>query len=186
MPQTKKEVKVIFLDVDGVLNCKTTEDRLWREKGKDGIKGIDDEKVEILARIIKETGAVIVVSSTWRLNKVKNVFDEFYLFYEDLSEEEYAENYRKKRTPYRYLKEKLKKCKLKIYDDTPDSGKMYGRGQEISEWLELHPEVKQFVILDDEEFRDFETYGLDDRVVYTSYSKGLTEEKAEEVIALLR
>lgn len=47
-------MKVIFLDVDGVLN-----------HGKQ-IEKIEDDKIQLLKQIIDETGARIVLSSDWR------------------------------------------------------------------------------------------------------------------------
>ena len=59
----KKGLKIIFLDVDGVLNCKETINRY------DGFIGIDPFLVAIFNRIIFATDAKIVLSSTWRLGK---------------------------------------------------------------------------------------------------------------------
>lgn len=53
-------MKIIFLDIDGVLNCHTTRER------DGGYVGIDSRLVAILNRILEETGAYIVISSTWR------------------------------------------------------------------------------------------------------------------------
>ena len=175
-------MKVIFLDVDGVLNCQSTKEVIWRDNGKLGFHGAESEKTKLLARIIKETGAVIVLSSTWRLNKVKSIFDN-YLFLDDLEDGEYDESSEK--SAYRYLEMRLAEYDLSIYDDTPDSGGAYSRGEEIYSWLEDHPEVTDYVVLDDEEFRDFETYGLIAHVVYTSYAKGLTEKQVKEAIEIL-
>lgn len=55
-------MKVLFLDIDGVLNS----EEYALSLGKGGMLGIDPEKVKILDRIIEETGAKIVVSSSWR------------------------------------------------------------------------------------------------------------------------
>jgi len=52
---------IIFLDIDGVLNCKTTVDRIR------GCYGIDPEKVALLNKILRFTGAKVVISSTWRI-----------------------------------------------------------------------------------------------------------------------
>lgn len=46
-------VKVIFLDIDGVLN--TNSDR-----------NISDEKLIFLSELVSKTGAEIVLSSSWR------------------------------------------------------------------------------------------------------------------------
>jgi uncharacterized protein YaaR (DUF327 family) len=58
-------MKIIFLDIDGVLNnYNTLGERLsW-----------ESDSVKILNRIIKETGAEIVLSSTWRkLKSYRNI-----------------------------------------------------------------------------------------------------------------
>ncbi len=58
--------KLIFLDIDGVLNS-----RLWyiRTKGKRDIEDLDTEAVGFLNSLIKSTDAKVVVTSTWRLNR---------------------------------------------------------------------------------------------------------------------
>ena len=52
--------KVIFLDVDGVLNCHSTKDKCG-----DYI-GIDDKKVALLKEIVDATGAIIILVSSWK------------------------------------------------------------------------------------------------------------------------
>lgn len=53
-------MKIIFLDVDGVLNCTS------RWKGGSG-KHLDAECLANLKKIVDETQCKIVVSSTWRI-----------------------------------------------------------------------------------------------------------------------
>lgn len=69
-------MKVIFLDVDGVLNCHTTKQKI------DGILGIDPVRVARLKEIVDATGAQLVLSSTWRMRprdvvSVANALAEF-------------------------------------------------------------------------------------------------------------
>lgn len=53
---------VVFLDVDGVLNTRTT-----CQRSPDGYTGIDDARVEILSKTInKYGGGDIVLSSDWK------------------------------------------------------------------------------------------------------------------------
>ena len=59
-------MKIIFLDVDGVLNCKSSKSRCG------GFLGIDDSKVKLLKEIIDITGAKIVLSSSWRYGWRRN------------------------------------------------------------------------------------------------------------------
>ena len=97
-------MKVIFLDLDGVLNCEQTfldyiykkENNLplsmyyqIQEKGKNGFfLPIDERKVQILAEIVKLTDAKIVLSSShradWKNGKEKLQFSKskalLYLF----------------------------------------------------------------------------------------------------------
>ena len=117
---------VIFLDVDGVLNTTTTV-----QKTPDGYTGIDDARVEVLAKIIEKIGgADLVLSSDWK--EMKPTDDD-----------------------YVYLVSKLKKYGLEISGQTFDSNLERGKG--IKEYLEEHSEIEEFVILDDMTF-DFERY----------------------------
>lgn len=62
-PQNKVEgIKVIFLDIDGVLNSYATLPE--SEKGK--MISLHKPLVDRLLHIVKRTGAKIVVSSSWR------------------------------------------------------------------------------------------------------------------------
>ena len=51
-------MKIIFLDVDGVLNNATTTEQ------KHGITGIDHRLVPVLKRLLDESQAKVVISST--------------------------------------------------------------------------------------------------------------------------
>lgn len=62
-------MKVIFLDVDGVLNSEEYVKKAI-ESGINGIESeIDIETVKLLKYIIIETGANIVLTSSWRYTK---------------------------------------------------------------------------------------------------------------------
>jgi hypothetical protein len=69
-------VKVIFLDFDGVLNSGPYTDSLKqkvnfkpRELSMDWwAEGLDPVCVKLLNKLVERTGAVIVVTSTWRLH----------------------------------------------------------------------------------------------------------------------
>ena len=58
-------MKVIFLDVDGVLNCASDFTRIKHENGL----CLSQVKIDRLYTIQKATGASIVLSSTWRLHQ---------------------------------------------------------------------------------------------------------------------
>lgn len=62
-------MKVIFLDVDGVLNSDDYFNRI-RKLDIHGIeREIDVEKVKILKKVIDETNAKVVLSSSWRYTR---------------------------------------------------------------------------------------------------------------------
>jgi hypothetical protein len=68
-------MKVLFLDIDGVLNHRNS-------PVVNGVFTIDESLVPLLKKIIDNTGAQIVLSSTWRLlvhnrMKVESVLDKF-------------------------------------------------------------------------------------------------------------
>ena len=69
--QKKQNHFAVFLDVDGVLNTETT-----CKKTPNGYKGIDNARVEILAKIIdKIGGGNIVLSSDWK--EMKSTDDDY-------------------------------------------------------------------------------------------------------------
>lgn len=62
-------MKVIFLDIDGVLNSDKYFDKI---EGRDihGIEeDIDVETIKLLRKAVEETGAKVVFTSTWRYKK---------------------------------------------------------------------------------------------------------------------
>ena len=64
--------RIIFLDIDGVLNGLSTTTYAQPDTmmpGERGFTGMDPIMVASLNRVLRETGAVIVVSSTWRLGQ---------------------------------------------------------------------------------------------------------------------
>ena len=54
-------MKIIFLDIDGVLNCRNSKSSCF------GIMGVDNIKVEVLKSIVDKSGAKIVLISSWRI-----------------------------------------------------------------------------------------------------------------------
>lgn len=156
-------MKVLFLDVDGVLNRIGTDNRTTERVEGSGVIGVEHEKCELVRHILKETGAKLVISSTWR--KHKNLM--------------------------RHLSRALGKKAMKHFEGcTPcldsrlESGlwRAATRGQEILSFVSRRPEIEHFVILDDES-------GMDDllpHLIQTDYSVGLTPEIALRVIERMK
>lgn len=140
--------KVIFLDIDGVLNCVTTPDRIHYHYG------IEPAKVDILREIVERTGAVVVLSSSWRTH---------------LNDDMTAA------TPIgAYLLDSLKGVPLVEMID-----RFGTRGEEISRFVYAR-HVSSYVILDDES-HDFKRCGMADRWVKTSWKTGLTAKHVAKV-----
>lgn len=58
--------KLLFLDVDGVLNHRKYYEDLYKKTGTPHVLILDPDCLLRLHRIVKETGCEIVLSSTWR------------------------------------------------------------------------------------------------------------------------
>ena len=148
-------IKIIFLDVDGVLNCSSTKDLCGC------YKGIEDEKVSHLRKIIEVTDAKIVLVSSWK-----------YHWYKDPNLKD------KQDESAKYLDAKLNSQGLFVMDKTEDES-VY-RGEGILEYLRCLKskgvKVDKFVILDDEVF-DYKETRLMKHLVQTSFSGGGLQEK---------
>lgn len=92
----------------------------FRFKGYDYV---DPRATRLLSRALEELGAQVVVSSTWRIGE-----DRLRL--------------------HSYLQ--LAGVKGRLHDDYKTKSLTGYRGFEIREWLERHPEVQQYAIIDDE------------------------------------
>ena len=113
-------MKVIFLDVDGVLNT------VFTIRTTHGFTFVDTRKVLRLRNIVERTGAQLVLSSTWRLadtpiNKIC----------------------------YDILKAEFERVRCPVWIDCTPYFPGRKRQVEIYSWLQIHSEVEEFVILDD-------------------------------------
>ena len=152
-------MKVVFCDVDGVLNCESTKDA-----SPNGYTGVSNRLVRNLKKIIDVTGADLVLSSDWRLVK-DNLYNG---------------------KDYEYLVKKLRMIGgLEIKDHTIDIS-WNKRGLEIRTYLHDHPEVEEFVILDDLPFSDFGRNKLLENLVLTNSKYGLTAEDVKRAIRILQ
>lgn len=134
-------MKVLFLDVDGVLNSRNT-------TNFHDLYPIDPYMAFLIGRIQLQTGCEVVLSSSWRHHP------------------EGVEN--------------VSKRVVQLLDKTPDVGRC--RGDEIQAWLDAHPEVDKYAILDDD--MDM-LVGQAPNFFKTTFQDGLTDEIAEAVIGHL-
>jgi len=138
-------MKIIFLDIDGVLNTHKTIHTFGRDF-------IDDALVAVVAKIVNETQAKIVLSSTWRLDAQDKLLVEQALACRDLS----------------------------IHDCTPQiqtPGSWTERRIEIQAWLDNNQHTTRFAILD-----DWPDASIDGSFFHVDENLGLTVSIAEQVI----
>lgn len=160
-------MKVIFLDIDGVLNCSTSKS-FCHDDLCGIIHGIDSDKVKRLAKIVEATNAKIVLSSDWRVG-----WEKYYLTRKP-SHAKYLDNHLKK------------KGNITIFDKTPLSHSGYWRGEEILTYLRSHPDITNYVILDDTFFEDFSIKEIEEHLVLTDYIVGLSDADVDRAINILR
>jgi hypothetical protein len=151
---------IIFLDVDGVLNYTkwyVDSRNFVNMDGQD--RDLDPLCIERINKLCKEGNAEIVLSSDWRVN-----------------------NYAFVRLEKAGLKPILDKTPIIIFG-TMGSKYHFTRGEEIQMWLKLHPEVTNYVIIDDR--TDFIEEQLSHSVFIDSYI-GFTDEDYNLALNILR
>lgn len=153
-------IKCVFVDVDGVLNTWTSQRRL--ECCHD-FPFVDARKVLRLREIVERTGAQIVLSSSWRTGDHPKAF---WLEAEALRE----------------LRREFIRLRCPLWVDSTPIFERAKRQKEIYAWLSLHPEVDNFIILDDV---GEELMWYWDRLVLTDPRVGLNKERAELAIRML-
>ena len=62
--------KVLFLDIDGVCNSETFIRAEFERTQKTVSLGIDPKPAALVRQILTATGALLVISSTWRLSEI--------------------------------------------------------------------------------------------------------------------
>lgn len=161
-------MKIIFLDVDGVLNSQN-DLMIYRKKNNINhcilYTEVEDRPLKLLKEIVDKTAAKIVVSSSWRIGCKRS------------GEESILGN-----RLFVKLETRLKEYGMNIYDITPSLGSRSQRGDEIREWLSKNP-TDNFIILDDDS--DMCEYREMDNFIHTTYKYGLTEELKDRAIKIL-
>lgn len=163
-------MKVIFLDIDGVLNTQKTFKDIHDEYQVTHKRRVelDEKKIFYLSEIVRLTGANIVLSSSWRI-------------FGHMEDGEFIPT--NKRTEE--LKRLFAKYNMVIYDMTSFLG---SREEEIREWLSCH-NAEEYLIIDDETFNynEEEMQRLIKTNFYLKYypNIGLGEQHIEEAVKKL-
>lgn len=177
-------MKVIFLDIDGVMNSTEEMIALYNQYGS----SIDNTlpspaKCKLLKQLVDETGAKLVLSSSWRLSlnaiqKLIDLFEPYNLVLSGFTCHE-VDNKKFKNTKYEDIKPRHQ-------HSIGDFGTyIEDRGAEIAAWLLDHPTVETFVILDDED-SDIKAW-FPNNLVKTELQVGLTSKdclKASNILLI--
>jgi HAD domain in Swiss Army Knife RNA repair proteins len=158
------EVRILFLDFDGVLNSTAFAMRVQRS----GVLGLDPGAVARVNWILAETGAEVVVSSTWRHKRTRMQLLDILRAVGFVGT----------------LRGKTPDC---VPCADPLSKRHVGeRGDEIQAWLDSAVlcglEIESFVILDD----DADMRHLKDRLVKTTFAEGLLDEHVERAVKMFK
>lgn len=156
-------MKIIFLDIDGVLNRLGTPMQGRTTTKWEGLIGMEPELVERMNALVARTGALVVLSSTWRLSKTwREDMRQNGLTFEFLD-----------RTPY-------------LQTGEGESFHHLERGEEIDAWIceyltqDRERQLDAYAIIDDDSDM------LPSQPLFkTGYEKGLTQEIADAIAAHL-
>lgn len=151
----------IFLDVDGVLNHETYTKKCYNRNGHKGFgmyyMPFDPKCLKRLAKIVRKTNAIVVLSSTWRLDK----------------------------THIAVLNARLAEYGVRIENFTKNMNMI--RGLEIKTWLKdnnFNWNTDNFIVIDDE-IEDIITHIDEKFVIKTNFNYGLRWEDMKDAIIRL-
>jgi hypothetical protein len=157
-------MKIIFLDIDGVLNSS-----LFLKDHKNTL--IDDRCVSLLGELIIISKAKVVLHSGW-----KALFDD---------------NMLPTRDDAAFLHNVLRKNKISLYDKTPDfsteeirKAQTFSKvkAKEILSWIETHASIESYVVLDDLDLNNDEVSA---HQIKTDNQKGLTKKDVDNALKML-
>jgi len=179
-------MKVIFLDVDGVLNswpdCKQAHYKM--KVGGNGCIGISNVRLRFLKQIVDATDAKIVLVSSWKAEWLKYRAQVKEYLTTDMKEPLYI--YFVRNEYGYYLHKKFRRHKLEVYDTTDDyEPNPSCRGQGIHNYLDAHKDITNWVVLDDDIFRDYDKEIMDHLINTNIYEGALDEEDVKKAIEIL-
>lgn len=168
-------MKVLFLDVDGVLNSRETflrNHEAWQASGEPTknprtfgwpMGHLDETLIKRLNCICEKTNCSIVLSSSWRIISQLRDFGS-------------------------WLQMKGFEYPHRLIDRTANldlTGEENRRGMEIKDWLDrnTYRNISKYVILDDDCYDIINVHPKN--LVHTNFVDGITEENVQQAIAIL-
>ncbi len=154
--EINKKSFMVFLDIDGVLDVFDSSAR---------VQQLIPEAVERLKRLVTRTNAKVVVISDWRFGSKKHETDGMK-----------DERYLMQCGNWSHLEETFQKESISISGITPWGDGLASRTEEIQAYLQEHPEIYNYVILDDCFGDDYSSdMNMKKHLVYVDALKGLQD-----------
>lgn len=144
---------LVLLDIDGVMVPANS----WKrpEFLNDGFPAFSNRATQALQRIIFETGATIVLTTshkfTYTLEQWKNIFEE-------------------------------RGIKINTIDRLSENTNHLSRKEEILNWLHTNTINEEFIIIDDDKSLNSLPDFLKEKLIQTSATVGLTDQLVEDVL----
>lgn len=170
-------MKIIFLDIDGVLNSKNLAEQLYNKgikcHGDDGIYNfIDENIVDKLVNLCKTYDIKIVISSSWR-----------HFYYEATIKEFKSSTYKKIHPLISYIIGQTPR----IYIPNENGyHEQVCRGKEIEEWISRNCEsfksIKYVILDDDSDMLDYQFKYF----IHVDNKYGLTNYNFEQIKTILQ
>ena len=161
--------RILFLDIDGVLNS-----NFWNNRHQVEISDgtlIDEEKIKLLAYLVRETNSEIILHSGWRFgfdSELKPLCKEANKLVELLEKEDL---HIKGITPNLTTEEIRQAKKFSLV-----------KADEILLWINLHNDVAEWVVLDD---LDLHNTQIEQHQVKPDQTVGLTLENVKQAVKIL-
>ena len=155
--------RVLFLDIDGVLNSNFGNNKRQTE--------ISDEKIKLLAYLVRETNSEIILHSGWRFwfdSELKPLCKEASKLVELLEKEDL---HIKGVTPNLTTEEIRKTKKFSLV-----------KADEILLWINSHNDVTEWVVLDD---LDLHNSQIERNQVQPAQTCGVTVENVKQAAKIL-
>lgn len=150
-------MRIVFLDIDGVLNYP----RIWGQSaGPDPEQAICGILTKRVSAMVEATDAYVVICSTWR------------------------RGYSLARLQQLLALRNFENATTRIVDVTPVLNRP--RQDEIVAWLDDHPDVTHFVILDDDTAEDGRWDKVIDHWVKPEWGTGISEKEIEQARQILQ
>jgi hypothetical protein len=148
---------LIFLDIDGVMLSAAG----WKpvENLEDGFSAFSNRAVDCLNHLIQNTNASIVLTTTHKSRFTLEQWNQIFL---------------------------SRNLSVHIFDKLDDNLKSLNRKDEILNYLNAHPQIENYIIIDDDKSLNDLPESVKQKLILTSSLVGLTQENIERAIEILK